>query len=771
MLIKAANQIKNATQYSWQGLCFLLKSEMAARLEVYLFCVLFVFFFLLGEPRSSFLYLIFIFSILIAVEALNTAIEVVIDKISPEFSEAGKNAKDLGSFAVMCILMAIFVFITGVVLTADWGHFFNILTAPLGRTFLALLFIILAIYSLVKISFKGKLKWALLGIIGFLFIGSIAHNAASYFTGGGIDEKVLFHLKTGFGGAGLREYWALITVSILAVILALFTLVLTNDIFGKAKFYLSKKIITLIRWEGNEKKISKVHSKASPSPSKIYSWNAAIFLSCAMIINPISLNLASLIKEAVENMVLADQLDFYTLPQIEPLTNKKNIVFLYLEGLERTYLDEARFPGLAENLSALEKESTSFIDIIDTLGSGWTIAGLVSTQCGVPLYTSGQGNAVSEVDQFMPEAICMGDILKANGYNTTFMGGAKLEFAGKGKFLKSHGFLDVKGREYFEKKITAPSSFTWWGLTDPYLFEELLSEVKDLMQKDKPFAVMGLTLDTHAPNGHKTPQCKDITYGDGKNTFLNAIKCSDKMIYEFVQNLRNLDGLKNTIIVIASDHLSMRSIDELTTLSKKGERRNLFLILDDNPNNDGLIKRNGSQFDVGATILSQLGMNINEFGFGRNLLNEAPTLVEYAEGQHNKILRQAKDILIERLWNYPNLTKKMKVNFDKKTLQLEKRSVPLPVLFKLDDEHDVLEVIFKNKASPKDLKDYLPKGHDFVWIDACDPMIERNPKFKIPPEGNPWCWSIGNKDGDIKYSEIVGPRGVLLKQELLSFLD
>jgi len=50
-------------------------------------------------------------------------------------------------------------------------------------------------------------------------------------------------------------------------------------------------------------------------------------------------------------------------------------------------------------------------------------------------------------------------------------------------------------------------------------------------------------------------------------------------------------------------------------------------------------------------------------------------------------------------------------------------------------------------------------------------MIERNPKFKIPPEGNPWCWSIGNKDGDIKYSEIVGPRGVLLKQELLSFLD
>jgi len=41
---------------------------------------------------------------LIAVEAINTAIEVIIDKISPEISDTGKHAKDLGSFAVMCLL-------------------------------------------------------------------------------------------------------------------------------------------------------------------------------------------------------------------------------------------------------------------------------------------------------------------------------------------------------------------------------------------------------------------------------------------------------------------------------------------------------------------------------------------------------------------------------------------------------------------------------------------------------------------------------------------
>jgi diacylglycerol kinase (ATP) len=47
-----------------------------------------------------------LFVLLIAVEALNTSIEVIVDRISPEWSEAAKQAKDLGSLAVMCMLLA-----------------------------------------------------------------------------------------------------------------------------------------------------------------------------------------------------------------------------------------------------------------------------------------------------------------------------------------------------------------------------------------------------------------------------------------------------------------------------------------------------------------------------------------------------------------------------------------------------------------------------------------------------------------------------------------
>ncbi|MDX0871267.1 diacylglycerol kinase [Sinorhizobium medicae] len=44
--------------------------------------------------------------LLLAMEAVNTAIEEIIDRISPEMSDTGKHAKDLGSLAVFCLISA-----------------------------------------------------------------------------------------------------------------------------------------------------------------------------------------------------------------------------------------------------------------------------------------------------------------------------------------------------------------------------------------------------------------------------------------------------------------------------------------------------------------------------------------------------------------------------------------------------------------------------------------------------------------------------------------
>ena len=56
--------------------------------------------------------------VLIAVEALNTALEVLVDHLSPGWSQFAKDAKDLGSLAVVCVLGLIGLYVLGVLI---WG--------------------------------------------------------------------------------------------------------------------------------------------------------------------------------------------------------------------------------------------------------------------------------------------------------------------------------------------------------------------------------------------------------------------------------------------------------------------------------------------------------------------------------------------------------------------------------------------------------------------------------------------------------------------------
>lgn len=44
--------------------------------------------------------------LLVAAEALNTAIECVVDHLAPDWQEFARDAKDLGSLATMCLLVA-----------------------------------------------------------------------------------------------------------------------------------------------------------------------------------------------------------------------------------------------------------------------------------------------------------------------------------------------------------------------------------------------------------------------------------------------------------------------------------------------------------------------------------------------------------------------------------------------------------------------------------------------------------------------------------------
>lgn len=92
-----------ATHYSLMGFQRLLR-ESAFRQELIAAVLGGLLLVLLEVGLARIIGFVILMLALMAVEALNTAIEELVDHLSPEWSVFAKNAKDLGSFAVACLI-------------------------------------------------------------------------------------------------------------------------------------------------------------------------------------------------------------------------------------------------------------------------------------------------------------------------------------------------------------------------------------------------------------------------------------------------------------------------------------------------------------------------------------------------------------------------------------------------------------------------------------------------------------------------------------------
>ena len=97
-------RLLHATKNSWNGLRFAATGS-AFRQELALAIVLFVVAWVIDISRLERLLLIASLLLVLIVELLNSAIEVVVDRISPDHHELSKCAKDLGSAAVFLALV------------------------------------------------------------------------------------------------------------------------------------------------------------------------------------------------------------------------------------------------------------------------------------------------------------------------------------------------------------------------------------------------------------------------------------------------------------------------------------------------------------------------------------------------------------------------------------------------------------------------------------------------------------------------------------------
>jgi diacylglycerol kinase (ATP) len=108
----------SATGWSASGLRFLFGGEMAARMELAAAIVAFAWLFAIGRSAVELALFVALALVAIAVEALNTAVEAIVDEVSPQRSEFARRAKDVGSAAVLLALAAAGVY--ALTLSALW---------------------------------------------------------------------------------------------------------------------------------------------------------------------------------------------------------------------------------------------------------------------------------------------------------------------------------------------------------------------------------------------------------------------------------------------------------------------------------------------------------------------------------------------------------------------------------------------------------------------------------------------------------------------------
>ena len=100
-------RIIRATKVSYDGMGWALREEEAFRIELLLFALMVPFAFWLGDNAIERIILFWSLLVVLIVELLNTAVEVVVDRIGLERHVLSGRAKDLGSAAVHLSLLQV----------------------------------------------------------------------------------------------------------------------------------------------------------------------------------------------------------------------------------------------------------------------------------------------------------------------------------------------------------------------------------------------------------------------------------------------------------------------------------------------------------------------------------------------------------------------------------------------------------------------------------------------------------------------------------------
>ncbi len=317
---------------------------------------------------------------------------------------------------------------------------------------------------------------------------------------------------------------------------------------------------------------------------------------------------------------------------------KRNLIYLYVESLEVTdadkenggAFDKSRIPELTD----LAYENECFNGGTGTLNGGfsmpgtdWTMGAIFAQSTGLPLQISIEANSMEKQETFFPTVKALGDILRDQGYHQEYLCGSDATFGGRELFFVSHGGYDIVDYPYAKDQGWIPQDYgVWWGFEDEKLYEYARNRLTDLSQKDEPFNLTLLTVDTHFEDGYKCRLCED----EFEDNYSNVYACASRQAVEFIEWVKQQDFYDNTTIGIAGDHPTMDA-DFCAAIPEDFTRKVYTCVLNsaavDKPENT---RREFTTFDLFPTTIAALGVKIegNRLGLGANLFSSEQTLLE-----------------------------------------------------------------------------------------------------------------------------------------------
>ena len=345
---------------------------------------------------------------------------------------------------------------------------------------------------------------------------------------------------------------------------------------------------------------------------------------------------------------------FTKIPQI-----KKNMIIVYLESLEQTYGDIVKTKPDYDKVRTLMADALVADNVLQTSGSTYTIAGIVSTQCGVPLLPRGLNNGIfksldskMEVKTFYKDIDCFGDRLSRDGYTLSYMNGADARKYSKRSFLTGHGYTRIFD-EFSVSDAEREGRDNLWGLNDEVLYENVYKELDYLASQPEPFVLSYLTIATHGPDAFLDTNC--AAPPEGESRIPAAIVCSLDALVELYDYVEQKGLAEDTIFVVMSDHLARKNTLS-TELSEQEVRKNLFFVK--NASSQAKISKLSSPLDIYPTLLELMGYQLEnrQANMGVSILSDTESMIQRFDGPEEMNKRfYANHPLAAFLWDNPTL--------------------------------------------------------------------------------------------------------------------